>query len=100
MDKTSRRGASDLEILEEPEWTQARSHSVGTHGRDIHSMGVTHDEGEWYDELEHAAKEKFNELREKMKRGELVTVRDLMAKQHVRFWQHDAIYLFVEWDRG
>lgn len=82
-DKSSFAGASDLDILEEPDWAQTAGHRVGTRGRDLRFMGVTHAGDEWYEELEHAAQEKFNELREKVKRGELVTVRDMMAKQQV-----------------
>lgn len=82
-DKSRQPGASELEILEEPDWTQSHSHWVGTRGRDNRFMGMTHTGDEWYEELAHAAQEKFNDLREKVKRGELVTVRDMMAKQQV-----------------
>jgi len=76
-------GASELEIFEEPDWAATHSHRVGTRGRDARFMGVTHPGDEWKEELEQLAHEKFNELREKVKRGELVTVRDMMNTQQV-----------------
>lgn len=98
MDDKSRRGASELEILEEPDWERAHSHWVGTRGRDSRVMGVTHTGDEWYEELAHAAHERFDELREKVKRGELVTVRDMMTKQQVRLRRHEAINR-IAWTR-
>lgn len=76
-------GASELEIFEEPDWAATHSHRVGTRGRDGQFMGVTHPGDEWKEELEQLAHEKFNELRGKVERGELVTVRDMMNKQQV-----------------
>ncbi|KAM5429678.1 hypothetical protein McanMca71_007106 [Microsporum canis] len=73
-------GASDLEILNEPDWTRTHSHRVGTRGRDARFMGVTHEGDDYHDELEEVD-EKIQELREKVARGELVTVRDIMTDQ-------------------
>lgn len=76
-------GASELEILDEPDWAETHSHRVGTRSRDERFMGVTHAGDENIEALDHAAHEKFNDLREMVKRGELVTVRDMVAKQQV-----------------
>lgn len=76
-------GATDLEILNEPDWTQTHSHRVGTRGRDARFMGMTHDGEEWREQLEEVAEEKLKELRDKVKRGELVTVRDMLNDQKV-----------------
>lgn len=77
-------GASGLEILNEPDWTKTHSHRVGTRGRDARFIGLTHGGDEKVQELEEIAEETLNELREKVKKGELVTVRDIMQKQMVR----------------
>lgn len=82
MPSTKHPGASDLEILNEPDWTRTHSHRVGTRGRDARFMGVTHRGDEYHDELEEVD-EKIQELREKVARGELVTVRDIMIDQKV-----------------
>lgn len=76
-------GASHIEILNEPDWKYTHSHRVGVRGRDARFMGHTHTGDEWYYELEEEAEEKLNELRAKVNRGELVTVRDMMTKQKV-----------------
>lgn len=83
-------GASDLEILNEPDWTLTHSHRVGTRGREARFMGVTNtgDEGPY--ELEKVAEEELSQLREQVRRGELITVRDVMTKQKV----HIHIFLF------
>ncbi|KAK2873485.1 hypothetical protein FQN49_002322 [Arthroderma sp. PD_2] len=73
-------GASDLEILNEPDWTRTHSHRVGTRGRDNRFMGLTHGGDEWYDELAEVDEE-IQVLRDKVNRGELVTVRDIMTNQ-------------------
>lgn len=82
-DKRHLAGASDLEILEEPDWCATHSHRVGIRGHDGRFMGVTHPGDEWKEELEQLAHEKFDKLRQKVKRGELVTVRDIMGGQQV-----------------
>ncbi|SCO92541.1 probable nitrate reductase [Fusarium oxysporum] len=91
-------GASGLEILNEPDWTKTHSHRVGTRGRDARFIGLTHGGDEKVQELEEIAEETLNELREKVKKGELVTVRDIMQKQmdfhlenphvHPKFWRY------------
>ena len=77
-------GASDLEILSEPDWARTHSHRVGTRTRDARFTGLTHSGDEALDELEETAEEKLEELRKKVKEGGLVTVRDVMTKQTVR----------------
>lgn len=81
------RGASEVEILHEPDWKHTHSHRVGVRGRDSRFMGYTHAGDEWYQGLEAEAQARLNELREKVSHGELVTVRDIMGKQKVRRYQ-------------
>ncbi|KAL4956782.1 hypothetical protein BDW69DRAFT_67808 [Aspergillus filifer] len=91
-------GASDLEILSEPDWARTHSHRVGTRTRDARFTGLTHSGDEELDELEETAEENFEELRKKVKEGGLVTIRDVMTKQtdfhlarpelHPRFWRY------------
>lgn len=85
-DKSGFVGASELEILEEPDWSATHSHRVGTRGRDARFMGVTHPGDEWKEELEQLAHEKFDKLRAKARSGELITVRDMMYNQQVRIF--------------
>ncbi|KAI2830414.1 hypothetical protein CBS63078_3819 [Aspergillus niger] len=99
MPPENQQGASALSILHEPDWTQTHSHRVGTRGRDARFMGITHSGDETTQkDLEEVAEETLNELREKVKKGELVTVRDIMEKQidfhlqkprvHPKFWRY------------
>ncbi|KAL4917811.1 hypothetical protein BDW62DRAFT_217822 [Aspergillus aurantiobrunneus] len=91
-------GASSLEILSEPDWAQTHSHRVGTRCRDARFLGVTHHGDEALSELEEIAQEKLDELRQKVREGGLVTIRDFMSKQtdfhlarpdlHPRFWRY------------
>lgn len=84
MPPENQQGASALSILHEPDWTQTHSHRVGTRGRDARFMGITHSGDETTQkDLEEVAEETLNELREKVIKGELVTVRDIMEKQVV-----------------
>lgn len=76
-------GASSLEILSEPDWAQTHSHRVGIRNRDARRMGVTNRGDEALYELEDIAIERLNELRQKVKEGGLVTIRDVMTKQTV-----------------
>lgn len=76
-------GASDLDILNEPDWARTHSHRVGTRNRDARFMGLTHSGDEGLYELEGIAQEKLDKLRQKVKEGGLVTVRDVMTKQTV-----------------
>lgn len=76
-------GASDLEILNEPDWTQTHTHHIGIRSRDARFIGLTHAGDEWLHEIEEDAEKKQRELREKLKKRELVTVRDVMTKQKV-----------------
>ena len=77
-------GASGLEILNEPDWTQTHSHRVGTRGRDARFFGLIHGADKKVHELAGIAENTLDELRQKVKIGELVTVRDIMQKQIVR----------------
>ncbi|KAL5335736.1 hypothetical protein BJX70DRAFT_309296 [Aspergillus crustosus] len=98
MSTETHQGASGLEILNEPDWTRTHSHRVGTRGRDARFIGLTHGGDEKSEEIEDIAEEKLNELREKVKNGELVTVRDIMEKQidfhlhkphvHPKYWRY------------
>ncbi|RMZ37292.1 hypothetical protein AFCA_004374 [Aspergillus flavus] len=98
MPLTSQPGASYLEILNEPDWTRTHSHRVGTRNRDARYIGLTHGGDEIPYDLEEVAEEKLHELRQKVERGELVTVRDIMTKQidfhlrrpdvHPKFWRY------------
>ncbi|KAL4909793.1 hypothetical protein BDW74DRAFT_173285 [Aspergillus multicolor] len=91
-------GASSLEILSEPDWAQTHSHRVGTRNRDARFMGLTHPGDEALEELEEISQERLDELRQKVKEGGLVTIRDIMTKQtdfhlarpdlHPRFWRY------------
>lgn len=83
MSVTTHSGASYLDILNEPDWTRTHSHRVGTRNRDARYIGLTHDGDELPYDLEEIAEERLNELRKKVKKGELVTVRDIMTKQIV-----------------
>lgn len=76
-------GSSEEDILNEPDWTKVHSHRVGFRDRDDRFPGLTHHGDEWKYELEKEAEEKEEELREKVVRGELLTVRDLMTMQEV-----------------
>lgn len=77
-------GATDLEILNEPDWTQSHSHRVGVRNRDDRFPGLTHKGDDWRYELEKEAERRAEELRAKAKRGELLTVRDFFQQQEVR----------------
>jgi nitrate reductase (NAD(P)H) len=83
MSSKSHPGASDIEILNEPDWTRTHSHRVGTRSRDARFIGLTHAGDERHDEVEKVAEEKLDELRQKVQSGQLVTVRDIMSKQKV-----------------
>lgn len=83
MPATEYPGASNLEILEEPDWTKTHGHRVGIRGRDARFIGLTHGGDEKAQELEEVAEAKLNELREKAKQGNLLNVRDIMEKQIV-----------------
>ncbi|KAL2868951.1 putative nitrate reductase [Aspergillus lucknowensis] len=74
-------------IITEPDWTKTHSHRVGLRSRDDRFPGLTHSGDDWRFVLEEEAEEKIQELREKVERGELLTVRDFLAKQqdfHIR----------------
>ena len=80
--------SSDLDILNEPDWKKTHSHHIGTRSRDARHIGLTHpgdDRPQDYQEdLEGIAGEKLDELREMVRRGELVSVRDILTRQMVR----------------
>lgn len=93
MGEETHPSASTLDIFNEPDWTQTHSHRVGTRGHDDRFIGLTHAGDEWRDDLEEVAQEKLDELREKVKKGGLVTVRDIMTKQMVcNSDDHDWIF--------
>ncbi|RLL92937.1 hypothetical protein CFD26_100245 [Aspergillus turcosus] len=74
-------GATDVEVLNEPDWTQSHSHRVGVRNRDDRFPGLTHEGDDWRYELEKEAERRAEELRAKAKRGESLTVRDFLATQ-------------------
>ncbi|KAL5042073.1 hypothetical protein BDW71DRAFT_217264 [Aspergillus fruticulosus] len=73
--------ATEFEIFNEPDWTKTHSHRVGLRSRDDRFPGLTHPGDDWRFVLEEEAEEKIAELRGKVERGELLTVRDILAKQ-------------------
>jgi hypothetical protein len=75
--------ATELEIFNEPDWTKTHSHRVGLRSRDDRFPGLTHSGDDWRFVLEEEAEEKIAELKGKVERGELLTVRDFLAKQQV-----------------
>lgn len=83
MSTETHQGASGLEILNEPDWTQTHSHRVGTRDRDARFIGFTNAGDEKSKDLEEISEETLDQLREKVRKGELVTVRDIMQKQIV-----------------
>lgn len=81
MPETS--GASKKDIFNEPHWTKTHSHRVGLRDGDDRFPGLTHSGDDWRFAIEEEAEEKIQELKEKAARGELLTVRDFIAKQEV-----------------
>ncbi|ODM17807.1 hypothetical protein SI65_06595 [Aspergillus cristatus] len=79
MPETS--GASKKDIFNEPHWTKTHSHRVGLRDGDDRFPGLTHSGDDWRFAIEEEAEEKIQELKEKAARGELLTVRDFIAKQ-------------------
>lgn len=77
-------GATDDDIFHEPDWTKTHSHRIGLYNRDDRFPGLTHDGDDSRFELEEEAEEKIAQLRAKAEKGELLTVRDYLAKQQVR----------------
>jgi len=85
-------------LFTEPDWTKTHSHRVGLRSRDDRFPGLTHPGDDWRFELEEEAEEKIHELQEKVDKGELLTVRDFLAKQedfhlrrpevHPRGWRY------------
>ncbi|KAL6229260.1 hypothetical protein BDW75DRAFT_249970 [Aspergillus navahoensis] len=90
--------ATELEIFNEPDWTKTHGHRVGLRSRDDRFPGLTHSGDDWRFVLEEEAEEKIAELKAKVERGELLTVRDILAKQqdfhlkrpevHPRNWRY------------
>lgn len=72
------------EVLNEPDWTRSLPNRIGLRDREGRFTGLTHPGDDWRFELEREASQKIQELAEKVEKGELVTVRDVMAKQEVR----------------
>ncbi|KAL2818642.1 hypothetical protein BJX63DRAFT_419178 [Aspergillus granulosus] len=68
-------------LFTEPDWTKTHSHRVGLRSRDDRFPGLTHSGDDWRFALEEEAEEKIRELQEKVEKGELLTVRDFLAKQ-------------------
>ncbi|KAL3448342.1 hypothetical protein BJX65DRAFT_317526 [Aspergillus insuetus] len=85
-------------LFTEPDWTKTHSHRVGLRSRDDRFPGLTHPGDDWRFALEEEAEEKIRELQEKVDKGELLTVRDFLAKQedfhlrrpevHPRGWRY------------
>ena len=79
-------GSSEQEILDEPDWTKAHSHRIGFRDRENRYPGFTHHGDEWKREIEfeEGAKHSEDELQAKIRKGELVAVRDFMRMLEVR----------------
>ncbi|PGH34323.1 nitrate reductase (NADH) [[Emmonsia] crescens] len=77
-------GSTRKEIEEEPDWRTAGLHRIGLRNGENNFPGLTHRGDEWLkEELEyeqHAIKTEA-ELKQSLKRGDLITVRDVMTKQ-------------------
>jgi nitrate reductase (NAD(P)H) len=78
-------GCSREEILQEPEWQTARSHRIGFRDRENRAVGLTHigDESKEDREFWEQARQKAEELKDELGRGQLLSVRDFMTKQEV-----------------
>src|SRR5436305_2795774 len=79
-------GSSAEEIADEPAWTSKHSHRVGYRNEDERFPGLTH-EGDSReddaDDYEGEAIEKYKELRERVRKGDLVNFQDVMKSQPV-----------------
>ncbi|KAL4887579.1 hypothetical protein BJY04DRAFT_212609 [Aspergillus karnatakaensis] len=73
--------STTAEIFSEPDWTKTHSHRVGLRSRDDRFPGLTHPGDDWRFVLEDEAEQKIAELKAKVDRGELLTVRDFLEKQ-------------------
>ncbi|KLJ13553.1 nitrate reductase (NADH) [Blastomyces silverae] len=77
-------GSTKKEIEEEPDWRTAGLHRIGLRNGENNFPGLTHRGDEWLkEELEHEehAIKIEAELKKRLERGDLVTVRDVMTKQ-------------------
>ncbi|KAL1957591.1 hypothetical protein VTO42DRAFT_5702 [Malbranchea cinnamomea] len=103
-DPTYHPGSSEKDVEEEPEWGQVPGHRIGFRDKEGRYSGLTHHDGDWGDEkmdqefIEHA-QEKYARLREKVEKGELLTVVDYMKMQedhHLRMpSRHPAGWRYV-----
>ena len=79
-------GSSAEDIADEPEWTSKHSHRVGYRNEDERLPGLTH-EGDSreddVDDYEDEAIERYKELRERVRKGDLVNFQDVMKSQPV-----------------
>lgn len=86
-------GASEEEILNEPNWGATHGHRIGFHDSDNRRPGLTHEGDEWQNDDERnrfleSARKDAEHLQHEIEEGHLVTVRDVMTNQedyHLRF---------------
>ncbi|PGH08836.1 hypothetical protein AJ79_05840 [Helicocarpus griseus UAMH5409] len=88
-------GSTRREIEDEPDWRTAGLHRIGLRNRQNHFPGLTNRGDEWLkEELEYEAHaiETEEELKKKIEHGELLTVRDVMAKQEDFHLRRPEVY--------
>ncbi|KAF3014890.1 hypothetical protein E8E15_004993 [Penicillium rubens] len=91
----SHAGASEEDVLNEPDWVITHNHRIGFRDRDNRHPAYTHVGDDWGPEQEQEflaqAKKEADELNKKLVEHDLITVRDYMDKQedyHLRLPQH------------
>jgi hypothetical protein len=84
----SHAGASEEDVLNEPDWVITHNHRIGFRNRDNRHPAYTHVGDDWGPEQEQEflaqAKKEADELNKKLVEHDLITVRDYMDKQEVR----------------
>nr|POF13967.1 nitrate reductase [nadh] 1 [Quercus suber] len=105
-------GSSQQDIKNEPDWTSGHEHRIGYRNRQDRFPGLTHeqDEGELTPELtgsadstssddmeeqfDEDAKRDFDQLRQKVKEGDLVNFRDIISNEkdfHLRYPENRSL---------
>ncbi|KAF2089605.1 hypothetical protein K490DRAFT_37273 [Saccharata proteae CBS 121410] len=73
-------GSSAKDIANEPDWTSAHSHRIGFRNHQDRIPGITHRNDD-YDEEVLEARREFQELKDEVKRGDLINFRDVMKHE-------------------
>ncbi|KAL8737783.1 MAG: hypothetical protein Q9181_001346 [Wetmoreana brouardii] len=85
-------GSSQQDIENEPDWADNREHRIGYTNRQDRKPGFTHegDERDNEDAFEAKASGKLQNLRSRIRKGELVDFRDIVANQeaHSQGWRY------------